>query len=207
MSKVDKRDAAQRVMEFLREKNIRLKRADALELLAQVSDAPNWNVLQNAMRTGPEPTAVQPARNIAVPDGVCPLEYVPDHRAVYTAQARVAYGWFSGIHSEMARVCEEERQRFSAAGNAEEATRWENWQAVVQRLAATLEGIQSFCNYRFFLMRRNGLKRLGLSAGPCWPCLMRVRRAARGRKGNLRKPGSYDSGYVACLSRQVPRCG
>jgi hypothetical protein len=148
MSKVDKRDAAQRVMEFLREKNIRLKRADALELLAQVSDAPDWNVLQNAMRTGPEPTAVQPARNIAVPDAVCPLEYVPDHRAVYTAQARVAYGWFSGIHSEMARVCEEERQRFSAAGNAEEATRWENWQAVVQRLAATLEGIQSFCNYR-----------------------------------------------------------
>jgi hypothetical protein len=60
-------------MEFLRDKNIRLKRADALELLAQVSEAPNWNVLQNAMRTRHEPVAAtQSARNIAVPDAVRP---------------------------------------------------------------------------------------------------------------------------------------
>jgi hypothetical protein len=148
MTKVDKRDAAQRVMEFLREKNIRLKRADALELLAQVSEAPNWNVLQNAMRTRQEPiVATQSGKSDAVPEAVRPPEYVPDRMAVYTGQARVAYGWFGGIQEEMARICQEERQRLSETGNVEEAARWGAWEATVQRLAGMLEDIRAFSNY------------------------------------------------------------
>jgi hypothetical protein len=135
-------------MEFLRDKNIRLKRADALELLAQVSEAPNWNVLQNAMRARHEPlAATQSGKSEAGPETVRPPEYVPDRRAVYTAPARVAYGWFGGIHDEMAHICQEERQRFSEAGDVGEATQWEAWEAAVRHLAGILVGIRTLSNY------------------------------------------------------------
>jgi hypothetical protein len=120
----DKRDAAQRAMDFLREKNIRLKRADALELLATLAGAPNWNVLQAAMRspTGLEHRAGAPEVFVAptLPS------YVPPYEALYSSWGRLAFGWFRLIADEAVRFCEERHAADERQDEPGDVSFWQN---------------------------------------------------------------------------------
>lgn len=62
----NRKDAAQRAIEYLQENNIRINRAKALELIARIASAPNWNQLVGATRqmnalTAPPEAAMTPA--------------------------------------------------------------------------------------------------------------------------------------------------
>lgn len=104
MTSIDKRDAAQRAMDFLREKNIKLKRADALELLANLSGAPNWNVLQAAMRTTAKSPSSEPVVAPATWSPDIP-EYIPAGEAVYAANSRLVMYKFKEIALDAIQFC------------------------------------------------------------------------------------------------------